>query len=95
MTKIKITKVKVSIRRPGSKKHFVALGLKNESTVEKEATPQIWECSKGQHLLTVEEVKVTLRMDLSNLKPAKGRKKQQTTRTRSKDLVQAELLQRS
>ena len=60
MTKIKITKVKSAIRRPGKQKAtLVALGLNRmNSTVEKEATPQILGMvAKVRHLITVEEVK--------------------------------------
>jgi large subunit ribosomal protein L30 len=60
MTKIKITKVKSAIRRPEKQKAtLAALGLKRmNSTVEKEATPQILGMvNKVRHLITVEEVK--------------------------------------
>ena len=60
MTKIKITKVKSAIRRPGKQKAtLVALGLrKRNQSVEKEATPQIiGMVKKVMHLVTVEELK--------------------------------------
>lgn len=60
MAKIKITKVKSAIKKPGNQKAtLVALGLnKMNSTVEKEATPQILGMvDKVRHLITVEEVK--------------------------------------
>ncbi|GAB5539808.1 MAG: 50S ribosomal protein L30 [Salibacteraceae bacterium] len=60
MAKIKITKVKSAIKRPGRQKAtLMALGLKKmNQTVEKEATPQILGMvDRVRHLITVEEIK--------------------------------------
>ena len=59
MAKIKITKVKSAIKRPGRQKAtLIALGLKKmNQTVEKEATPQIiGMVNRVKHLITVEEI---------------------------------------